>query len=151
MSAADVAAMGEAGVTQPMTDERADAAAQTRRAAVRDADVVDAVVVTPERRDEAAQTAPKDSAERLAVLVNAEAIQDFRTRWDATQIGFVDDPRQSVHQADELVADVIESLAQALTDERKQLATQMTETASTENLRVALQRYRSFFRRLLVL
>jgi hypothetical protein len=56
-----------------------------------------------------------------------------------------------VRQADELVAQVMTTLAQNFADERKQLEAHMRETASTENLRVALQRYRSFFQRLLTL
>ncbi len=93
---------------------------------------------------------PRD--ERLAALFSAEVAQGFRARWDATQIGFVDDPRQAVQQADELVAQVMKNLAQSFADERQQLEAQLhDEKASTENLRVALQRYRSFFQRLLAL
>lgn len=87
----------------------------------------------------------------LAPLFSADVAQGFRSRWDATQIGFVDDPRQAVQQADELVAQVMKSLAQSFADERRQLEAQMKDGASTENLRVALQRYRSFFQRLLTL
>jgi hypothetical protein len=152
-SAADVAALGEGHPTQPMPDRWADAAAheRARRAAVPETEVEDAVVVTPERRDEPPPPAATDNAPPRSALISGDAARDLRTRWDATQIGFVDDPRQAVQQADELVAAVIEKLEQTLTDERKQLETEMTETASTENLRVALQHYRSFFRRLLSL
>jgi hypothetical protein len=93
-----------------------------------------------------------DEGQRLAPLFNAGAAQDFRERWDATQIGFVDDPRHAVQQADELVAEVMKSLAQSFAHERSRLEAQMHgEQVSTENLRVALQRYRSFFQRLLAL
>jgi len=155
MRAAEAAAMGEAQATQPMTGKWADAAAQerARHTAMPEAEVEDAVVVTPERRDERppAATPAADSTPPRPALIGGDAARDLRTRWDATQIGFVDDPRQAVEQADDLVAAVIESLAQSLTDERKQLEAQVTETASTENLRVALQQYRVFFRRLLTL
>jgi len=69
------------------------------------------------------------------------------------QIGFVDDPRQAVRQADELVAQVMKSLAETFSSERASLEEQLeqTDSASTENLRVALRRYRSFFQRLLSL
>ena len=152
-SAADAAAMGEAHTTQAMGDRWPDAAAQerARRTAVPKAEVEDAVVVTPEGGDQRPQAAAAEDGPPRAALVSGDAARDLRTRWDATQIGFVDDPRQAVQQADELVAAVIESLTQTLTDERKQLEAQVTETASTENLRVALQHYRSFFRRLLAL
>ena len=120
------------------------------------ADVEDAVVTHDESQGDYAQTAPmdngqRDNGQRLAALFNAEVAQDFRARWDAAQIGFVDNPRQSVQQADELVAEVMKSLAQTFADERRQLEAQMSETASTEHLRVTLQRYRSFFQRLLSL
>jgi hypothetical protein len=153
MGAADVAAMDEAHTTQPMTGKWADAAAQerARRTAMPEAEVEDAVVVTPENRDERPPGPATDESPPRAALVSGDAARDLRTRWDATQIGFVDDPRQAVQQADELVSAVIEKLEQTLSDERKQLGAQVTDTASTENLRVALQHYRSFFRRLLAL
>ena len=84
-------------------------------------------------------------------LFSAETARDFRLRWNATQIGFVDDPHLAVKQADELVALMMQSLAKSFAEERAQLEPQMSETASTENLRVALQRYRSFYQRLLTL
>jgi hypothetical protein len=152
-AADDVAAMAEAQATQPMPDKWADAAAQerARRTAVPEAEVEDAVVVTPEHDDKHPPPAATDNAPPRPALISGDAARDLRTRWDATQIGFVDDPRQAVQQADELVAAVIEKLERTLTDERKQLEAEMTDTASTENLRMALQHYRSFFRRLLSL
>lgn len=114
---------------------------------LREQDVEDAVEVG--RRS--TQQPPRDE-QRLAPLFNADVAQGFRSRWDATQIGFVDDPRQAVQQADELVAQVMKNLAQSFADERARLEAQLRdESASTENLRVALQRYRSFFQRLLSL
>ena len=70
------------------------------------------------------------------------------------QIGFVDDPRQAVQRADELVAQVMKNLAESFADERQRFEEQMSGPdggASTENMRVALRRYRSFFQRLLSL
>ena len=74
-------------------------------------------------------------------------------QWDAVQIGFVDDPKQAVRQADELVAQVMKNLADTFSNERNKLESQVEqpEQATTENLRVALHRYRSFFQRLLSL
>jgi hypothetical protein len=87
-----------------------------------------------------------------APLFSADVAQGFRSRWDATQIGFVDDPQQAVQQADELVAQVMKSLAQSFAEERARLEARMHgDSVSTEDLRVALQRYRSFFQRLLSL
>jgi hypothetical protein len=91
--------------------------------------------------------------EPLAALFPPEMAQDFRSRWDEVQIGFVDDPKQAVRKADELVAQVMKSLAQKFADERSKFESQFDEqgSASTENLRVALRGYRSFFQRLLSL
>ncbi|HSW22647.1 MAG TPA: hypothetical protein VLJ62_07765 [Burkholderiaceae bacterium] len=133
------------------------AAALERAAARDDIEVEDAVITTeprgeaqaPSRGDRHAPSMTDD--EQLAPLFSPGVAQDFRARWDATQISFVDDPRQAVQQADELVAQMMNSLAQSFADERAQLESRMNETASTENLRVALQRYRSFFQRLLAL
>jgi hypothetical protein len=92
--------------------------------------------------------------EELAALFTPELAGDFRSRWDAVQIGFVDDPRLAVQKADELVAQVMKNLAESFADERQRFEEQMSATdggASTENMRVALRRYRSFFQRLLSL
>ena len=90
---------------------------------------------------------------QLAPLFLPEVSKDFRAHWDAVQIGFVDDPKRAVREADELVAQVMKSLAETFSKERAELEGQVdpAEQASTENLRVALRRYRSFFQRLLSL
>jgi hypothetical protein len=77
--------------------------------------------------------------------------QDFRSHWEKVQIGFVDEPRKAVEQADELVASAIKRLAQVFAAERQKLESEWdkTDNVSTEDLRVALRRYRSFFDRLL--
>jgi len=113
--------------------------------------------VTAPQRDERAtakQDRPVNSAdEPLAALFSPEAASSFRARWDAIQIGFVDDPKEAVHQADALVDQVMTSLAETFSSERAGLEGQVaaTEQASTENLRITLRRYRSFFQRLLSL
>lgn len=77
--------------------------------------------------------------------------QDFRSRWEKVQIGFVDEPRKAVEQADELVASAIKQLAEVFATERHKLEAEWekTDNVSTEELRIALRRYRSFFDRLL--
>ena len=77
----------------------------------------------------------------------------YRTRWSEVQSGFVDDPRRAVAQGDELVAEVMQTLAESFAHERKRLEDELSQTgeASTETLRVGLRRYRSFFDRLLSL
>jgi len=77
--------------------------------------------------------------------------QDFRSRWEQIQIGFVDEPRKAVEQADELVASAIKRLADVFATERQKLEAEWdkSDNVSTEDLRIALRRYRSFFDRLL--
>ncbi len=91
--------------------------------------------------------------EQLAPLFSPDAAKEFRSRWDAIQSSFVDDPKQAVRQGDELVAQVLKSLTETFSNERSRLEGQVDQSdkASTENLRVALRRYRSFFERLLSL
>ena len=75
----------------------------------------------------------------------------LQDQWQEVQAGFVDEPRRAVQQADELVAGAIKRLAQTFADERSQLEGQWDrgDEVSTEDLRVALQKYRTFFGRLL--
>jgi hypothetical protein len=77
--------------------------------------------------------------------------QEFRSKWDQIQIAFVDEPRKAVQDADNLVAQAMKRLAEIFSDERKKMESQWDkgDDVSTEDLRVALQRYRSFFNRLL--
>lgn len=84
-------------------------------------------------------------------LFAATEAETFRSRWEKIQIGFVDEPKKSVEQADELVAAVIKRLAEVFADERNKLEHEWDkgDSVSTEDLRVALRRYRSFFDRLL--
>ncbi|HEX7888666.1 MAG TPA: hypothetical protein VF522_04835 [Ramlibacter sp.] len=92
-------------------------------------------------------------AEPLAALFQGQAAEEFRRRWDAIQIGFVDDPRAAVQNADELVAQVLRSLAESFSQQRSEIESGIGsgDQANTENMRIALQRYRSFFQRLLSL
>ena len=95
-------------------------------------------------------TAGGATTEKTQLLAAKEA-EDFQNRWDETQRGFVDEPRTSVQQGDQLVAELMQLLAKGFADERRSLEQQWDrgEEVSTEDLRVALQRYRSFFQRLL--
>jgi hypothetical protein len=88
---------------------------------------------------------------QAAPLFSPEEATDFRTRWDAIQQSFVDDPRRVVEQADSLVAETMKRLAEMFAAERARLEGQWDRggNVSTEDLRLALRRYRSFFGRLL--
>ena len=98
----------------------------------------------------AAATAAEEH--RIAMFASDES-DGYRTRWDGVQTGFVDEPRRAVEEADALVAQVIKRLSEVFADERTRLEQQWGkgEQASTEDLRLALRKYRSFFERLLSL
>jgi hypothetical protein len=84
-------------------------------------------------------------------LFPSEELQGLRTRWKDIQVAFVDEPRKAVEQADGLVASAMKRLAEVFAEERSGLEKQWDrgDSVSTEDLRVALQRYRTFFDRLL--
>jgi hypothetical protein len=84
-------------------------------------------------------------------LFTEEEARDFRKRWEQVQTEFVDEPRGSVEKADELVASTIKRLAEVFADERSSLEHEWAkgDNVSTEDLRQALRKYRSFFDRLL--
>ena len=84
-------------------------------------------------------------------LLPADRTAGYRGRWDDIQSRFVDDPRSSVEQADTLVLEVVQDLQTTFGSERSSLEAQWQsgEDVQTEDLRVALRRYRSFFDRLL--
>lgn len=88
-----------------------------------------------------------------APLLPESEVADLRTRWDQIQTGFVDEPRRAVEDADALVAAAMQRLAETFATERSQLegAWDRGGDVSTEDLRIALQRYRSFFGRLLAI
>ena len=95
----------------------------------------------------AAATAP---AEERVPLFAANEANDLRARWDSVQVGFVDEPRKAVQEAEALVADAAKRLSEMFATERQKLESQWDRgDVSTEDLRLALRRYRSFFTRLL--
>jgi hypothetical protein len=98
----------------------------------------------------ASTTTSTDEARHMDLFPDEELL-GYRTRWEAIQTGFVDQPRAAVEQADALVSQVVTRLTEVFTRERSTLEGQWTKggDVSTEDLRVALTRYRSFFHRLL--
>jgi hypothetical protein len=112
------------------TDQREEAGTEPREGAVATAD---------ERDGDDAPLLPDDQG------------TEFHGRWESIQTTFVDDPRNAVENADALVAELMQRLADGFARERERLEGQWSrgEDVSTEDLRVVLQRYRSFFRRLL--
>lgn len=94
-----------------------------------------------------------DGSEPRTAMFPAFEMEDFRSRWHSIQADFVDSPRESVQKADELVADIIQCLAEVFSSEREELESNWGEgcDVSTEDFRQVLRRYRSFFDRLLSL
>jgi hypothetical protein len=93
----------------------------------------------------------ESAADEREPLLPTEESERFTVRWREIQTGFVDEPRESVAQADSLVADLMQRLAAGFSEERERLEAQWArgDDVSTEELRIALTRYRSFFDRLL--
>lgn len=108
-------------------------------------------VSSSERTPMGPGSAEADGDQESEPLFDDAAIGKHRERWRAIQADFVDDPRQAVKQADELVAELIGQLAKSFADERSRLEGQWDrgDDVSTEDMRIALRRYRSFFGRLL--
>ena len=104
-----------------------------------------------EREPVERKSVDQSAAERNAALFPGTEAETFHSRWSDIQASFVDEPRRAVEQADGLVAEVMQRLAQVFADERSRLEGQWDrgEDTDTEALRQALRRYRSFFDRLL--
>ncbi len=100
-----------------------------------------------------AHTGDRDAGSegRIEPLFAKQDAEAFRTDWKSIQAGFVDEPRRAVEQADKLVAEVIQRLAKVFADERSTLEADWSAAGDvdTEQFRLALRRYRSFFDRLL--
>ena len=104
-----------------------------------------------ERNDQNKPNMQED--EKFAPLFESDEAEQFRTQWLEIQSRFVDDPSVSVKDADELVASIIKNITRNFADKRMALETQWKsgDDVSTEDLRVTMKRYRSFFDRLLTL
>jgi hypothetical protein len=147
--------------------ERRDEAASREEVVTRDEvvdrdradDVVDRRddVVDFDRRDDAVAAERMDADRPAAAgtsagpLIAGKYVEVFRARWTDIQNGFVDEPRKAVEQADGLTAELMQHLAKTFADERGRLEGQWDrgDDVSTDDLRTAFQRYRSFFERLL--
>jgi hypothetical protein len=120
---------------------------------MRDSDVTtrDLAGVAEERETPDEADLSQSGDEERQPLLPQDQAERYRSEWQRIQAGFVDEPRKSVEEADRLVADLMQRLAAVFSDEREQLEKQWDsgDDVSTENLRVGLTRYRSFFDRLL--
>jgi hypothetical protein len=162
-----------AGASAPAQDERFDRDAAARDVAAAHADDPTAEARTAEGEsgatprepsaeatepavdDRVSQTAPSHGAaadvDQAGSVLPDDEEADFLRQWEDIQTRFVDDPRQAVEDADALVAGVMQRIAEGFAQARDSLEGQWSrgEDVGTEELRVALQRYRAFFRRLL--
>ena len=163
-STADFASRGE---RREATGEEGASVAESARSERSDVDATgvneEAVTTSESARDEAdrqversdetaeAGMSAPEATKESEPLVSSEETTDFRTRWEGIQTGFVDEPRRAVQDADALVAELMQRLAETFSEERTRLEGQWDrgDEVSTEDLRVALQRYRAFFNRLL--
>ncbi|MFD4861023.1 hypothetical protein [Streptomyces atratus] len=101
-------------------------------------------------RASAGERRAAEPAEENEPLLGAEQ-EEFRARWQKIQGEFVDDPKNAVNAADQLVAETMQALATTFSEHKRGLEGQWQrgEQVATEDLRLALQQYRSFFNRLL--
>ncbi|OMC41243.1 hypothetical protein A5740_22465 [Mycobacterium sp. GA-1841] len=110
-----------------------------------------ATTTSPAGAADSAQPAAPAPTEDNTLLFADEHRSGLHERWNEVQAAFVDDPKECVQKADNLVAEVVDELTASFADTRSRLEAQWSrgEKASTEDLRVALTRYRDFFHRLL--
>ena len=95
---------------------------------------------------------PQGADEQHERLVPADHAAAYGSRWDAVKGTFVDEPRQAVAQADALVGEVLDELETLFREQRRHIEQGLdSDETSTEDLRLALRRYRSFFDRLLAI
>jgi hypothetical protein len=111
---------------------------------------VEPVDESPDLAEESVPEARTPDEEAVPELFTVDEIKHFRADWQDIQTAFVDDPQSAVREADELVAAVIQSLAATFAEHKSELESQWSQgEAPTEDLRIALRRYRSFFNQLL--
>jgi hypothetical protein len=105
----------------------------------------------PTDRDRAQLPEQQAWADAPTPLFANDELSGYRARWSAIQTGFVDEPRKAVEEADTLVAELMKRLAEVFAEERRGLEGhwERKDQVSTEDLRIAMRRYRSFFERLL--
>ena len=126
-----------------------------RNADVRVADAnrwtnADAPLVTSDTPITSRRAEPRSEGEQSPLFSDQES-DELRRRWESVQAGFVDEPRRAVEEADELVQRVMDRLSKGFKDQREHMESEWgdRDEVSTEDLRVALRHYRSFFDRLL--
>jgi len=83
-------------------------------------------------------------------LVPQQRSAAYTARWNDVKSDFVDEPKQAVAAADQLVSELLDELQELFRNQRHDIEQGLdADQTSTEDLRLALRRYRSFFDRLL--
>ncbi len=146
LTTADLA--GRKEETRPSSREIREIDESTRPRLVRNENAVE---TTEQKIAARAPTPAAHDVNTPTPLFSQSDVEDLRGRWSNVQASFVDEPRRAVEEGDKLVATVMQRLAEGFANERAKLEKQWDggDAVSTEDLRVALQRYRSFFDRLL--
>ena len=111
----------------------------------------DATATPAESTERAVARSPQGDEQHRVALLEPDELGGMVDRWRDIQASFVDEPRDAVKDADALVAELMQELARTFASQREQLESSWSagDSVSTEDLRQGLQRYRSFFERLL--
>lgn len=115
--------------------------------------VVSGPTTAPESVVSVPTTAPKAVESGPLTWLKGDEVDDLKSRWKVIQIEFVDEPRKSVEQADALVVEALDRIELVFKNQRTILNERWLnhEDVQTEDLRIALQSYRSFLNRILAL
>ena len=141
--AADSAAERLGGPSE--REQRLERASEEETRARRQADTGDA-----DTNDARSETASDRAAEQRATLIPPDRAESYNSRWTQLKSDFVDEPSRAVRGANELVGEVLDELEELFRSQRAELEQGLdSEQTTTEDLRQALGRYRSFFDRLL--
>jgi hypothetical protein len=142
LTTADLAHSANRTPQEEITEERAEGGNSTAKMPARSERAVTDISEKQPRSVE---------AQEVTQLFPEDRLRELKSKWNDIQTGFVDEPRSAVQRADSLVASTMQQLAEAFSRERSNLEQQWSrgDSISTEDLRVAFQRYRSFFQRIL--
>jgi hypothetical protein len=141
--AADSAAERLGGPSE--REQRLERASEEKTGARRQADTAEA-----DTNDARSETASDRAAEERATLIPPDRAESYNSRWTQLKSDFVDEPSRAVRGANELVGEVLDELEELFRSQRAELEKGLdSEQTTTEDLRQALGRYRSFFDRLL--
>jgi hypothetical protein len=153
----DIARRAETSDDRPVdrvadeSEQRSDTTSRTETSDDRQAGrVADESEQRPDRSETAAARQADDGARQRTTLIPAERAESYNSRWNELKSDFVDEPLRAVRGANELVGEVLDELEELFRRQRADLEHGLdSEQTTTEDLRQALGRYRSFFDRLL--